>query len=149
MSVVDVVHKLGLYVPGMSFPQMTSIALSSMLESFRQSGVIPTRDGFEYNEIMAPYANKGRNKRALSITNGLQQVSSDIQLKALVPEQAEPTAAPEVERPISTEEMLLRRRLAELCSKKEMAEDGAPGVVWGAADEAEYQQVYLQVYPHG
>lgn len=56
MSIVDVLSKLGIATTNMSFSQATKIVLASALESFRQSKVIPDRDGFEYTEMMLPFA---------------------------------------------------------------------------------------------
>lgn len=56
MSIVDVLSKLGIATTNLSFSQATKIVLASALESFRQNGAIPNRDGFEYSEMMAPFA---------------------------------------------------------------------------------------------
>lgn len=74
MSCVDVVAQVG-YNPGpMSYAQVVSSALSVILESLRQSQIVPDRQGFEYADIMAPWkedamADRGRK---LSITKSLQ-----------------------------------------------------------------------------
>ena len=56
MGIVDVLTKLGVSTDNLSFSQATKIVLASALESFRQNGAIPTRDGFEYSAMMAPFA---------------------------------------------------------------------------------------------
>lgn len=73
MSVVDAISKIGLSVKGMSFSQAVSIALSSALESFRQNGVVPERDGFEYSEMMKqfPEATQSSRAQALGITKAI------------------------------------------------------------------------------
>lgn len=56
MAIVDVCKALGIPLTGAtSFSQATKIALASCLESLRQSGTIPTRDGFEYSEMMRAF----------------------------------------------------------------------------------------------
>lgn len=70
LSVIDAAEKIGMLVPGVSFSQLVSIVLSSSLESFRQNKIIPTRDGFEYTQMMArfPEPKKQARSRALAIT---------------------------------------------------------------------------------
>ncbi len=87
MSAIDVVEKIGLNVPGISFSQIVSAAFSSAMESLRQAGVIPTRDGFEFRQMMAAYpaAIKGARGRALSIANTFQMAGPDAQVKAVAP----------------------------------------------------------------
>jgi len=55
MAVVDAAKKMGVRMQQVSFPQLVSLALSAALESFRQNGIIPERDGFEYSEMMAQF----------------------------------------------------------------------------------------------
>ena len=55
LGVCDVLDKLGLTSERFSFDQAVRIALSSLLESARQHGAIPTRAGFEFNEMMARF----------------------------------------------------------------------------------------------
>jgi hypothetical protein len=49
-------------VQGMSFSHAASIAFACMAETFRKNEVIPSRDGFEYSNMMAsfPPSIKGR-----------------------------------------------------------------------------------------
>lgn len=70
MSCIDVVQKTGVNLKGASFAMIVSAALSSLLESMRQNGIIPDRDGFEYAEMMRDYPmpSKGERARALAIT---------------------------------------------------------------------------------
>ena len=87
MSCVDVVKKTGLNLQGASFSIIVSAALSSMLESFRQNGVIPVRDGFEYNEIMGSYPKQGKSQhaRALAITRTMNLAMPTGQVPAALP----------------------------------------------------------------
>lgn len=87
MSCIDVVKKTGINLQGASFAIIVSTALASMLESFRQNGLIPTRDGFEYAEIMATYPKQGRanHARALAISKTFEIAGSDIFVKPIAP----------------------------------------------------------------
>jgi hypothetical protein len=51
MSVIDLVKRSGLDITGMSFPTMVSLALSASMNTMRENGHLPTRDGFEYAEM--------------------------------------------------------------------------------------------------
>lgn len=55
MAVLDVIEKLGLTPDRLSFDQAVRITLSSLLESVRKNGIIPTRDGFEYSDMMQSF----------------------------------------------------------------------------------------------
>ena len=73
ISVVDVLREVDALVPGMSFSQAVSVALSSALETLRQGGVLPRRAGFEYDEVMQQFpAALRRNGRAMKITESMQ-----------------------------------------------------------------------------
>ena len=80
MSCIDVIKKTGMNLQGASFTIIVSAALASMLESFRQNGIIPTRDGFEYNEIMKAYPmqDKSQRARALAITKTFDMASVQV-----------------------------------------------------------------------
>lgn len=72
MGCIDVLQKNGIIVRGTSFPQVVSMALKSLLNTVRGVGVIPDRDGFEYNEMMEPFADPNNRERKLDITNQLE-----------------------------------------------------------------------------
>jgi len=88
MAVVDLVDKIGLHIPGMSFSQAVSIALSSAMESLRRAGAIPTRDGFEFSEMMQKYPNfnKGSKGKALDIARTFADLGSSFRPPSAVPE---------------------------------------------------------------
>ena len=69
MSVIDIVDTLQLYYEGMSFSQVVSIALRGLLESAREQGVIPTRDGWEYSKMLARFPTE---KESLDRVRGKQ-----------------------------------------------------------------------------
>ena len=73
LAAIDTLEKIGLRVKGMSFAQVVSIAFSSAMESFRQNGIVPDRDGFEFNEMMQQFPADSRRKgRAIAITKALE-----------------------------------------------------------------------------
>src|SRR5258706_16257049 len=55
MSVIDILDRLGITKDNLSFAQATKLALSSLLESARQSDLVPRRDGFEYLDMIKPF----------------------------------------------------------------------------------------------
>ncbi len=86
MGVVDLVNKVGAYRPGMSFAQAVSQALASALIALRENKLIPTRDGFEYAELMAPFGDQPHLDRAkkLQITRLVQAQPQHVQVPTLV-----------------------------------------------------------------
>ncbi len=156
MSVVDVVEAIGMRQPGMSFSSMVSIALSSCLESLRQSDIIPVREGYEYNDIRNSVIIK-KSKSALVITDAFQARGSDYQIpvpkKGLQfvkrPEELlsqNGTIEEKSQEDITTEQRLSRRRLSELVAKQELVESNAPGVLWSQEDQREFEQLCQLVY---
>ena len=77
LACVDVARKIGLYVNGMSFAQLVSVTLATLLETARQSGTIPTRDGFEWAEMMAQFPDSPKQDRAkkIQITKALSKLT--------------------------------------------------------------------------
>lgn len=157
MSVVDVLAKTGTVIPGMSFSAMTALALSSLLETMRQQGKIPTRDGFEFSEMMTPYLS-GKHARKVATAKALEGLGSDFSAPVLPRHEAgqltpaQPPVQPTQKQPSAQQDLEHRqaaRRLTELLQKKDLAEDGQGGVVWSAADQAEYDECYKVVYPEG
>jgi len=64
MTVVDVVQKYGLYISGMSFSQAVILAFACMSQTFRKNGLVPERDGFEYEEMLSTFPSETRGRRA-------------------------------------------------------------------------------------
>ena len=64
MTVVDIVNQAGGIKPSMSFAQAVSLALGCAFETFRKKGVVPDRDGFEFNDMMQPFPDTTRGRRA-------------------------------------------------------------------------------------
>lgn len=169
MAVVDVMEAVGIPTDGMSFPAMVSLTLSSLLQTARDNNQIPTRDGFEYSEIMSPFMGQRRNRKKLEITKTLHELGSSIHVPKLsAPQrgafQVEPGTAERlpsvttaasarkpfeapVESEVPADVLRARRRLTELLQKKDLADDGA--VTWQSSDESEFQEMYKLVYPEG
>lgn len=72
MGAIDVARQSGVYVEGMSIAQVVRLTLGGLLESARRSGVIPSRDGFEYEAMMQPFMNVGRNGKKLQISHAVE-----------------------------------------------------------------------------
>lgn len=154
MSVVDVVKQAGVLTPGMSFASMVSLSLSSVMQTLRDQGIIPERDGFEYLEIVGPYISK-QDARKIEISKTLASAGSRIKVSGLSqpkheagPTHHEEPQAPAEIKPVSTEQRLAGRRLTELLQKRDLAEHGTD-VIWSSADQKEYDELYKVVYPEG
>ena len=74
MSCVDVTAQAGYNPNPMSFGQIVSSAIGVMLESLRQTKIIPDREGFEYASMMARWASDVKADRGikLGITRALE-----------------------------------------------------------------------------
>lgn len=161
MSVIDLVESLGIPLHTLSFPAMASLALSSCLEALRQQGVVPDRDGFEYSERTAGIIGTGQNKKKRAATLAILQTGSELKIAA--PPVPSPmfvkaasqigTAAPRAghtngsdDEVISLEVRQARTRLAELNAKKELYDDGHPGITWSAGDQKEFDELMVVVY---
>jgi hypothetical protein len=151
MSIIDVIALTGIDTTGMSFAAMTSLALSSLLETARQNGQVPTRDGFEFNEMMLPWANGVRNKKKLEITAAIGNLGSKLCAPPIASRLALAAATKPVESTIAqTSPSELRQaqvRLTELLQKQDLADGGK--VIWQKEDQVEYDQLYRIVYPEG
>lgn len=150
MSVIDVMEKAGVNIQGMSFSGMVSLALSSLLENCRTQNLIPTRDGFEFTEMVGPYLSQSHAKK-VHVTKAIGNIGSEI--KAPVIEQPKAQIKEFVQqKPVdpltAAEQHAARVRLTELCRKKDMAGEGT-GVIWQTSDQEEYNQLYNVVYPEG
>jgi len=81
MACVDIVKQIGGEVlVGASFAQVVSLSLRSLIQSAQKGGAIPTRDGFEYADMMAPYSDQPHldRERKLKISatiEGIQRIT--------------------------------------------------------------------------
>lgn len=109
MAVVDVVQKTGVFVSGMSFSQMVSLALAGVMQTLRDASVIPDREGWEYLEMMQPYLTR-QNGRKLEVAKVISSLGSELSVKGLsAPKQEEPESSGYVYTPpVLTEEQIAR-----------------------------------------
>jgi len=75
MGCIDVCKTSGVYVEGMSLAQVVSLALAGLLDGHRAIGMIPTRDGFEYSEMVLPILAQGRTARKMQITATVERAA--------------------------------------------------------------------------
>lgn len=78
MSCIDVCQKVATVTKGMSYAQLVSMALATLLETMRANHVIPNRDGFEYNEMMQPWSDgKGNTKLKVQLNKAVELQGSE------------------------------------------------------------------------
>lgn len=126
MSTVDVLQKAGVDVKDMSFSQAVALAFSATLEVLRHAGSIPERFGNEYDEVMAPFANKGRTGAKLKVAAELYQQGSNFEFNQ---------AADDPANTIETVFDPVAARIAELNEKKLTGN-------WTAEDESELRSIF-------
>jgi len=71
MAAIDTLNKVGVLTPGMSFAQVVSSALWYLSQAAIDSGQLPKRDGFEYEQLMAKFPDQPHldRSRKLGLTN--------------------------------------------------------------------------------
>lgn len=76
LSVLDVLEKAGLDTSGKSFNTLAHLAMSSMLETFRQAGTIdPEPDPFKFAERITPYKGSSDMIGRRKVTNELRSAA--------------------------------------------------------------------------
>ena len=161
-SVLDVLDAAGVRRDALSFAQCTSLALSSLLETARQTGLIPEPDEFQYLNRLGPYIGPGKKNKKTKIANALHDMGGKMRAPAVTGQgvQAESSrwaendgshvnglAARQASPPqaaLSPDE--LSRHSSRLTELLQLRDDDNS---WNAALEQEYQYVYKLVYPHG
>lgn len=83
MAVVDVLRKVGYYKGGMSFATAVSSALHWLVDAARHAKEIPTRDGFEYGEMMRDFKDQPHLDRAQKLA-----FTGEFKLAQLPPKEA-------------------------------------------------------------
>lgn len=134
MAVVDVIRKTGMDIPGASFASLVSLTLGSLLQMAREAELIPTRDGFEYSEMMQSYEGTRSRRRKLEIANALRDVGRNVTLRTLKP-------AEEMKQELNTEQRNMWTRLRELGAKLALSTEDGSGVIFSAADQEEYDRL--------
>jgi len=155
-SCLDVMKAVSINTNDMSFSQIASLTLSSLLESARKTGLLPEPNPFEFLNRMEPYIGTKNTRRKTKITTTINNLGSAMRAPALEAaeldeELSEPVHQPAVAQ--TPEDMETVRaatvRLTELSRKRDMADDGVEGVTWSTADDVEYRQCVAIVYPDG
>lgn len=141
LSVVDVASKVALLLPGTSFAQVVSIALSSLLESARSAGIIPRRDGFEAAEMMQAFGDQPSrsHRRKLDITRTFELAGSEAYIPPLPGTAQESTS----DLPQSSHTPLVQRWL-RLSHELEAKRDADPPN-WTPAEQQELDRVNLKL----
>lgn len=88
ISLVDIADKIGIpKAQYISFAQICKLAISSTLRSLRENGVIPTRSGFEYTEVMSRFVEFADDARAkkLDTTRLIEELGPKVAPAPLVP----------------------------------------------------------------
>ena len=152
-SVLDLLDRVSIPHDNLSFSQCVSLALASLLETARTYKTLPEPDPFQYMNRMGKFYGRGHamQGKRLAAANALGNIGEHFQAPQVSIEPArpsEPSPVAEVAE-VTADEMRDRRRFAELYSKKDMIEAGHRGVLWSAEDEAEYNELYKQIYPEG
>lgn len=145
-SVLDIMELIGFPTKGHSFSQLVSIAFSSLIETQRAAGNIPEPDPFQFLNRMQGFKGKHGNGAKAEITKMVHRAGPKVQAPALYQKPVEVTTVEEyTPPPVTDEQRQAGRRLAELDAKKELAQTNS-AVLWSLRDDAEYQQLYKQVY---
>lgn len=142
-SILDLVEKLPVpFSQDMSFAQHVSLALSSLLETARQQGLLPEPDQFEYLNRMERFGfNRHSHGRKLAITETIGTLGSEFK----APVVNKPAEQGYVEPELTPDQRRAWTRIRELDAKQALAEQPGSGVVWSASDQAEYDRLAQQV----
>jgi len=150
MAVADVCKAHAM--PAMGFSQSVSYTLAVLLETARTAGMIPERDGFEYNELMQQFLPSTQGQgRKLAITKQVELAGSSFGVNGLrqpvQPEQQSSLpsvpVSNRVDAPVTPRPTEAGKRLAGL--QREWASDmtGAARERW----EKEWLALFPVVYP--
>jgi hypothetical protein len=177
MSVIDLIQKSGIKAEGMSFPSMVSLALSIGMNTFREHGLVPVRDGFEYNEMTQGILGIGQKSsaRKRAINQVVQSVGPSMGISVPLPEApAAPTGyvkqagwtppkQPSLMDRLKRAELtgmalepedqavmdVAKEQLSTLAKKKDRIEEEHSGEQWTEKDAADWAKYYPIVYPFG
>lgn len=155
MSILDVIDTVGVRQPGMSFAQQVSLTLSALLETARVDGLIPRPDEFEYLNRLGPYIDGKNNKRKQAMTEAINGAGGRVKVGSLQRPNRSEALQEAIESPVVTtfdeppqtaDQREAARELTELLQKKDMAEEGVQGIVWGSSDQQRYETLVNIVY---
>ena len=131
MACLDCVSAADADVPGMSLSAAVKRGIVVAMETLRQNKVIPTRDGFEYLDMIAPYQAISpvmKVKVGHQLVVAAQQAEQYDTPHPTIPTRVEPTAA-DIAKGRARERIL--RKYQELSFRKE---NGGKGN-WTAAEQ--------------
>jgi hypothetical protein len=72
MGAIDLIRATPIYTPGMSLASVIAWAFMYSMEAMRANGIIPKRDGFEYNEMLSPFKGMAKYDRARRSATSIQ-----------------------------------------------------------------------------
>lgn len=89
ISCVDIMDKLEIRTNGMSFDAIVRLALSSLIASAQQNGIIPIPDGFEFDSRVTKRFGAGRGAthgKKLAFSKLIDQTEKGYQVMPLIPD---------------------------------------------------------------
>lgn len=169
LRVLDLLDRVGIDYRGqnMSFAQCVSLALSSLLQSAQNSGIIPETDTFQYLNRMTPFRGHASQANKLALAGAIGQLGANFQAPTVTGveyltggptstgserftvERSLPQAneAASVQRAAREPTQAERQRLTELCTKQDLADSGRAD--WSQRDQEEYEELVKVIYPNG
>lgn len=114
MSAIDIVQRLGVYTQGMSFASVVRIAMSSAFQLLRENGTVPDRDGFEFSQMMQPFAGQHAQRVALG-----QRLAQQIQEREALDAPGVPALRGRALPANDPQRARLQLELSELVSRKQ------------------------------
>lgn len=113
MSCIDCANAAGIDLPyGMSMAAVIKKGISIALATLRAEKVIPEHDGFEYSQMIQPFAGASKTEISLKVKNSQQIVIQEQREEAM---DVQPAALPSARRTTPSEEDIAkgvrRRRL--------------------------------------
>lgn len=144
MGIADMLVMGDVNTDGMTFSQATATVLQSLLESARMQGIIPVRDGFEFNKVMQPFARKRRGPPKGGLIAAMHDMKMSVSRARDIAEVITSNDEVSAIASMTPEQRRAGLRLSELIVKQEHASDS-----WSASDQEEYDWLYKIVYPDG
>ena len=177
ISVLDTLQAVGIKVEEKTFSTCVSAALNILVETAKQSGVLPEVDPYAFNERMRNHTGDAAPDRRKLPKGNIGHVNplifpektpdlghprwakEDKKVKPITVEAA-PTAEMQLDSKgvpleFSTDpEVVIARKeagkkLTDLLKRKDDADNGVGGIHWSDSDQDEYDRVYAVAYPNG
>jgi len=134
MSCIDAVNAVNAGMQGMSLSSVISRGIAITLHTLRSEKILPDRDGFEYNDMIAPYTNLTRVEKIKTGHEIVMQRQRDEATDAPQPHlhRAEPK--------LSDAEKRQRTRMFNRIRELEMRKEADP-LNWKPEHEREYSKL--------